>query len=184
MKKSYNMYQTLLKKEVLIIGCGNPLLGDDGFGPAVIKQMEENYPFEGNIGLLDAGTSVRDLLFDLLVLGTKLKTIIIIDAVDHERRSPGDIFEMDMDQISENKIADYSLHQFPSSNMLKDLEAFSQIEVHFFAVQIETIPDCIKPGLSKPVEKSVTKMCHLILQRITEMDINLYQKECSSHADV
>ena len=178
------MYQTLFKKEVLIIGCGNPLLGDDGFGPAVIKQIEENYPLAGNIGLLDAGTSVRDLLFDLLLLGKKLKTIIIIDAVDHEKRFPGDIFEMDMNQISENKIADYSLHQFPSSNMLKDLKAFSQIEVCFFAVQIDTIPDCIKPGLSKVVKKSVSKMCHLILQRINDMDINLDQKEYTSHADV
>ncbi len=174
------MYQTLLKKEVLIIGCGNPLLGDDGFGPAVIRQMEENYPFKGNIGLLDAGTSFRDLLFDLLLLGEKLKTIIIIDAVDQEKRSPGDIFEMDIDKIPENKIADYSLHQFPSSNMLKDLKIFSQIDVYFFAVQIEMIPDCIKPGLSQAVEKSVTKMCHLILQRFTDMDIQLHQKEYTS----
>ena len=180
MKKSYNMYQALLKKEVLIIGCGNPLLGDDGFGPAVIKQIEENYPLKGNIGLLDAGTSFRDLLFDLLLLGEKLKTIIIIDAVDQEKRSPGDIFEIDMDQIPENKIADYSLHQFPSSNMLKELKAFAQIEVHFFAVQIETIPDCIEPGLSKAVEKSVTTMCRFILKRFTDMDINIHPKEYTS----
>jgi coenzyme F420 hydrogenase subunit delta len=171
------MYQTLLGKKILILGCGNPLLGDDGFGPAVIKKIEDNYPVSQNIGLLDAGTSVRDLLFDLLVLKNTLKTIFIIDAVDQEKRCPGDIFEMDIDKIPENKIADYSLHQFPSSNMLKEFKDSSQIDIHFFAVQIEVIPDSIKPGLSPIVETSVTKMCHLILQYIKNMDIHLCQKE-------
>ncbi len=173
------MYQALFKKATLIIGCGNPLLGDDGFGPAVIKQIEKKYSLPYNVGIFDAGTSIRDLLFDLLLLEKKPKTIMIIDAVDTETHFPGDIFEMEIDHIPENKIADYSIHQFPSSNMLYELKTSAQIDIHFFAAQIETIPDFIKPGLSQTIEKSVTKMCHLILKHINNMDINLSCKEHS-----
>lgn len=153
------------------------MLGDDGFGPAVIKQIEENYLLADNIGLLDAGTSVRDLLFDVILLGKKPKAIVIIDAVNHEKRAAGEIFEMALDQVPENKIVDYSLHQFPSTNMLKDLASYSQIDICFFAVQILTIPDCVEPGLSRPVKKAVTKMCHLILQHISDMGIPFCQTE-------
>ncbi len=89
------MYQALLKKDVLILGCGNPLFGDDGFGPAVIEQIEKNYLLPSNVGVLNAGTSIRDLLFDLLLLEETPGTIIIVDAVDHESNLPGDISVFD-----------------------------------------------------------------------------------------
>ena len=30
-------------KNILIFGCGNILFGDDGFGAAVVKHLQENY---------------------------------------------------------------------------------------------------------------------------------------------
>ncbi len=171
------MYHTLFNKEVLIIGCGNPLLGDDGFGPAVIKQLEANYLLSGGIGLLDAGTSVRDLLFDLILVESQVKTIIIIDAINLDGKNAGDIFKIDLDHIPENKIADYSIHQFPSSNMLKEIKEFCNIQVLFYSVQIHEIPDFINPGLSQVVEKSVIKMCDLITRSHDIFEVDNGRKE-------
>ncbi len=171
------MYQTLLNKEILILGCGNPLLGDDGFGPAVIERLEKVYSPEGSIGLLDAGTSIRDLLFDLLLSKKSPKSIYIIDAVDTPGKNPGDIFPVQVDQIPENKVSDYSLHQFPTTNMLKELTDSTRIDLYLWAVQIEKIPEYIKPGLSKKVGKAVPKMSSLIVQKINDMTASPCQSE-------
>ena len=37
---SRRMIEDILKKPILILGCGNILFGDDGFGPAVIEHLE------------------------------------------------------------------------------------------------------------------------------------------------
>jgi coenzyme F420 hydrogenase subunit delta len=81
----------------LVIGCGNRLFGDDGFGPEIIKTLQdknfnlhnepENIESETNSDstlffLLDAGTSVREVLFNIMLSDTKPMRIIIIDAVD------------------------------------------------------------------------------------------------------
>ena len=70
------------KKDVIILGCGNILFGDDGFGPEVIKYLEENYDIPENICAFDTGTGVREILFDIVLAEKKPQKIIIIDAVD------------------------------------------------------------------------------------------------------
>ncbi len=166
------MYLDLFNKDILVVGCGNPLLGDDGFGPAVIESLEMQQIQADHIGLLDAGTSVRELLFDLLLSSPIPKTLILIDAVQHSSARPGDIIAIDVDQIPENKVADYSLHQFPTTNMLKELRDSGLIDIKIYAVQVETIPKLVKPGLSRPVKKAVIKLSNLIKLKV--YDENFY----------
>ncbi|MDA3790262.1 MAG: hydrogenase maturation protease [Desulfobacula sp.] len=149
-----------------MVGCGNSLLGDDGFGPAVIESLEAQNILADHIGLLDAGTSVRELLFDLLLSSPIPKRLILIDAVQHSNVLPGEIIRIDIDQIPENKVADYSLHQFPTINMLKELRDASVIDIEIYAVQTDNIPQMVKPGLSKPVKEAVRKFCNLIKLKV------------------
>ncbi len=160
------MYLDLFNKDILVVGCGNQLLGDDGFGPAVIESLEAQNILADHIGLLDAGTSVRELLFDLLLSSPIPKRLILIDAVQHSNVLPGEIIRIDIDQIPENKVADYSLHQFPTINMLKELRDASMIDIEIYAVQIDNIPQMVKPGLSKPVKEAVRKLCNLIKLKV------------------
>ena len=52
-------------KKILIFGCGNILLGDDGFGPAVIEELEKNYQIPEHVFIIDAGSSIREFLFNI-----------------------------------------------------------------------------------------------------------------------
>ncbi|MBU2455345.1 MAG: hydrogenase maturation protease, partial [Proteobacteria bacterium] len=142
------------------------LLGDDGFGPEVIKALEARHILTDDIGVLDAGTSFRELLFDLLLCAKIPRTLILIDAIQYSNALPGDILCINIDQIPENKVADYSLHQFPAMNMLKELKELSLIDIQIYAVQIDYIPLEVKPGLSDPVKKAVDKMCCLIKRAV------------------
>ena len=53
------MLRPLFEYDCLVLGCGNPLIGDDGFGPAVIQQLEEAYAIPESVACIDVGTSVR-----------------------------------------------------------------------------------------------------------------------------
>jgi hydrogenase maturation protease len=44
-----------------VLGLGNVLMGDDGFGPAVVRALEETYETGPNVRLFDLGTPGLDL---------------------------------------------------------------------------------------------------------------------------
>ncbi|MBF0201338.1 MAG: hydrogenase maturation protease [Desulfamplus sp.] len=162
------MYQDFFTKKRLVFGCGNPFFGDDGFGPSVIEHIEEHYQISRDTGILDAGTSIRDILFDILLSENRPEQIIIIDAVDLPGRCPGEIFEIDVNDIPVNKTSDFSLHQFPTTNMLKELGESTGIDVRVFAVQVESLPEKVAPGLSGPVRESIPVMCRRIMDTLSK----------------
>lgn len=161
--------EDLFTKPVLIFGCGNVLIGDDGFGPAVIDHLLENYKLPEHVAALEVGTSIREILFDLVLMPNKPKEIFIVDAVFESGKPPGEIFEIDVSQIPAKKINDYSLHMFPSVNLLHDLQEGAGVKVRVLAVQVENMPDEIRPGLSDSVKASVSKACEWLLREVEEL---------------
>lgn len=157
------MVRELFEKSTLVFGCGNILFGDDGFGPAVVKYLQENYPLPADVLVLDVGTSIRDLLFDLVLSEKKPQKIIIIDAVDQPDRKPGEIFEIPVEAISPKKTADFSLHQFPTVNMLQELKEHTQVEIHIVVAQVQEIPGEVRPGLSPVVARAIKDAAAQIL---------------------
>ncbi len=151
------------QKEILIAGCGNMFFGDDGFGPEVIKYLRKKYTIPDNVCLMDAGTSIRKILFTISLGKPRPEVIVIIDAVDKGKK-PGEIFDITLEEIPEEKIDDFSIHQVPSSNLLKELQDFCSIKVIVKACQVKTIPETMLPGLSETVKKAVP----LIAQKIAE----------------
>ncbi|GAB6095868.1 coenzyme F420-reducing hydrogenase, FrhD protein [Desulfatiferula olefinivorans] len=156
----------------LVLGCGNPLFGDDGFGPAVIQYMEARFEPAPGCGFIDVGTSVRDLLFDIILSERRPEKIIILDAVDMPGRKPGELFDIDVDQISPEKTSDFSLHQFPTTNMLKELKDHTDIAVTVVGVQIESLPETVAPGLSEPVRNAVALIAEKLARDVGGKPLN------------
>jgi coenzyme F420 hydrogenase subunit delta len=154
------------EKSILIFGCGNIMFGDDGFGPAVINYLKENYALPEEALAMDVGTSIRDLLFDILLDEHKPRKIIIVDAVDHPGRQPGEVFEIGVDDISPQKTADFSLHQFPTVNMLKELKDYTRVDIHILVAQVMEIPEEVRPGLSAQVTEAIPEVCQRILKNL------------------
>jgi len=151
------------RKKILIAGCGNTLFGDDGFGPEVVDYLTEHYSIPENVCLMDVGTSIRKILFTLTLSEARPEVIVIIDAVDKGRK-PGENFEISLDEVPEEKIDDFSIHQVPSSNLLKELQDLCSVKVRVMACQIKTIPETIQSGLSEPVKKAVPLMAQKIAE--------------------
>jgi coenzyme F420 hydrogenase subunit delta len=150
---------------VLVLGCGNVLMGDDGFGPAFNKYLEEAGGLPEGVGLLDAGTGVRTVLFSLVLGERKPRHIVIVDAVDVGRK-PGEVFDIDLDAIPPKKADDFSLHQLPTSNMLKELREHCGVDISVIAVQVESIPDSVRMGLAAPLVAAMAETRDAVLAKI------------------
>ncbi len=162
------MISQMFEKRLLIFGCGSILWGDDGFGPAVVQRLNDQYNLPDDVLVLDVGTSVRDILFDLALSEVKPQKLIIVDAVEYPDRHPGEVFEIPVEGIPEKKTSDFSLHQFPTVNILKELKDHTKIDVKVIVGQIEVIPGEVKPGLSQAMEGAVVKACERIMAEMSK----------------
>ncbi len=162
---------------VAVFGCGNVLFGDDGVGPRVIEALGGD-SLPDFVLVEDVGTGIRERLFDYLldpVICPDL--IIIVDAVDFAGTPPGTVLELRPTEIPARKVHDFSLHQFPTVNMLAELEESSGIEIKILAVQVGSVPDYVRPGLSEPVVGAVERVCEIIMKLVR----NKINREVNSH---
>ncbi len=143
-----------MNKDIVVLGCGNILFGDDGFGSSVAEGLESSDLLPKNVSVINAGTGVRGILFDMILSEHKPRKIIVIDAVDANRR-PGEVFRIDLEELPENKIDDFTPHGMPTCNLLKELKDLCHVEVDIIAGQIESIPEAVRPGLSDALARSV-----------------------------
>ena len=157
------MYSTV------IFGCGNLLMGDDGFGPTVVQKLTDEYDLPESATAIDAMTGIREYLFDYLLSEEgRPEHIIILDAVDFEGRKSGEVFQIDSSSIPAKKIHDFSLHQFPTVNLLHELEEHTGIKVTIIAAQAEYIPEEIEEGLSASMITAVSEACEMIIPILSE----------------
>jgi coenzyme F420 hydrogenase subunit delta len=140
----------------LVLGCGNTLLGDDGFGPAVIETLKKKYDLPPEVHAEDVGTSVGEILFDIAVSEKRPAHIVLVDTIDREGRSYGEVFEVDPNDLSEKDITSYSLHQAPTSNLLREIQKLCGIRVTVIAAQMPEAPERLTMELSENMKKAVS----------------------------
>ena len=151
------------RKPVLVLGCGNILLGDDGFGPAVIKHLASRDDLPDHVCFLDVGTSARKILFDVILSERRPARLIVVDAMDFGGE-PGTVSRLDLDAIPENKTDDFSLHQIPTSNLLRELRDLCKVELVIIVCQPANIPEEVSPGLSEPAKDAVPRAADAVLK--------------------
>ena len=148
--------------ETLVLGCGNELFGDDGFGPEVARRLREMPDLPRNVCALDVGTAVRLVLFDVLLGPVRPRRVLVVDAVDMDR-GPGDVWCIEASELPEVKLDDFSMHQMPTSNLLRELSELTGVEVMCVVGQVSAFPREVQPGLSAPVQHAVDRAVEMIM---------------------
>lgn len=106
---------------ILVLGLGNLLMGDDGFGPRVVELLEERHVWSETVRLVDGGTLGLDLLPQL----EGVKQLLIIDAIDLGS-APGTLFRLKGDEVPRAFANKLSVHQMG----LQDLLAVAELQGH------------------------------------------------------
>jgi coenzyme F420 hydrogenase subunit delta len=152
-----------MHEDIIVLGCGNILFGDDGFGASVAEHLQNRCLLPENVSVINAGTGIRGFLFDLVLSEQRPRKIIVVDAVDMGRKA-GEVFKINIDELPANKTDDFTLHEMPTVNLLQELKDFCNVEVIIIAGQIERIPEAVQPGLSDALAGSVATAAEEVLR--------------------
>ena len=158
-------------KDVVVLCCGNVLFGDDGFGPAVAEKLNATGDIPDWAVVIDAGTAVRELLFDMILSERRPRLVAVVDAVDlrvdgvDPNRKPGEVFEIPLDEIPRVQISEFSLHQAPTSNLLQELEEVADVSVVVIACQVSGVPEEMSEEISPAVTAAIGQAAGLIAER-------------------
>lgn len=159
-----NLLPSFCTARVLVLGVGNMMFSDDGFGPAVIEYLQDRYQIPEDIYVMDTGTGVRKVLFTLALGETHPQEVVIVDAVDWGQ-TVGQVIEITADQLPASKIDDFSLHQVPTSNLLHDLQNICAVKVSVIACDVGEIPQEIGPGLTPKIQLAVAAAAQQIASK-------------------
>lgn len=97
----------------LILGVGNLLLSDEGFGIHVIRRLVERYDIPKEVQVLDGGTLGMDLLYYL----EGVENLLLIDAVE-ARREAGALIRLSGEEVPAFLSLKVSPHQLGVPDML------------------------------------------------------------------
>mgnify|MGYP000167913023 CR=1 FL=1 len=161
-----------LNKDVLVLGCGNILYGDDGFGVRCAEKLQKIVKNE-RVHIVDAGVSapVRYLCF--IDENSKLKKIIVIDAID-AGKEPGTVVLVD-DFCDERY---FDTHSIGLRNELKRVRKIK--DVLFIGCQVKEVTDEINIKLSPEVERAIDVVIDIILKEIRRVFYETKSCTCAS----
>jgi len=140
-----------LQGKVLIVGIGNPLRGDDGVGPEIIKRLNKPLP---SLFLFDVGEVPENYLGK--IVKQKPDTIVLIDAVDFGS-SPGTIKIIEKDDIKDESL---STHNASLNLVAKYLQKETSADVFLLGIQPKTTE--FGREISRPVKESLEKIVRML----------------------
>jgi len=132
--------------------------------------------------VVNLGLSTRGFIFDILLSEQRPKYIVVVDAVTCEGKKPGEVFEIPLDNLCKEKVDDFSFHQGPTSNLLRELRDICGVEIVIIAVQPESIPKEMTRGLSAPLKKALLHASGVIYEKYLNKENLKYVNPSSCNA--
>ena len=150
----------MLYPEIVIAGCGNPLFADDGFGPAVIEELQK-LTLPDNVGVIDAGLGGPHFIFTLLDPEVT-KKLIIVDCADFGAE-PGSITRLRVEDLPPGSYRD--AHSWDIAEPLQRIK--DRIEITVIGCQPKRVTDPeMEIGLSDEVLMAIPKTVRIVLEII------------------
>ena len=147
------------KAEILVMGVGNLLLGDEGVGIHAIEYMKEK-TFPVKVDMLDGGTGG----FHLLALVNDYKKMILIDAAD-DGHSPGTV-RIIKPKFSSDFPRALTTHDIGLKDLIETASALEKLpEIYLVVISIDTNQP-VRMTLSEQIEKSLPNVYHAVVSSV------------------
>lgn len=157
--------ELLSLSRILICGVGNKLKKDDGLGPYIIEELEKQV-LPANVSLLDFGTSGFKTALEI----GKYHKVIFVDAIQLGNQ-PGQIYKTTLskqDLLESPSLSSFaiSLHEGDLEKILTTATLIGNYPKEVVVLGCEPEDLSFGLGLSRKVEKAVSKIIDLILKEI------------------
>ncbi|MCA0315481.1 MAG: hydrogenase maturation protease [Candidatus Melainabacteria bacterium] len=148
-------------KDVLVIGCGNLLRGDDGVGPILVRRLFE-LGIPSRMRLADGGTAGMDVAFAM----EGASEVVLVDACRSGGKA-GELYELPGEAVETPPLTGINMHAFRFDHAIAFgrwlLKERYPKKVTVFLIEAAQF----EPGapLSEPVAASMEDLARLLLQR-------------------
>ncbi|HYA14978.1 MAG TPA: HyaD/HybD family hydrogenase maturation endopeptidase [Syntrophales bacterium] len=155
------------KNSITILGLGNILLQDEGFGVHFIRWFEKNYQLPEGVKIVEGGTLGYKLL-DTVCSCDNLLVIDVIKANDE----PGSIYRFTKEEIDEQELQPTSAHEVSFQDVLCKAELIEELpDVIFLCVVPYEYKD-MGLELTTLMRKKIPEVEKLLLQELSVHGIN------------
>ena len=127
-------------KQITVLGVGNILMQDEGFGVRVVEHLLSHYSFPPNVQVLDGGTLGMELL--RFLVGTD--NLILIDAVSGQL-PPGSFYQFQNDDVKAYFKEKVSMHELGIQDVLAIMEVLEKPAKEIMIMGVQ--PSAIDIGL-------------------------------------
>jgi hydrogenase maturation protease len=154
-------------KKIGIIGIGNLILSDEGFGIQTLHYLEDNYIFPNNVILQDAGTAGIYMSPFL----EECDPILVIDVVDIDAE-PGSFHYYTMDDV---KVGNFQTKMSPHQLGLLEIVEICRLRdaapenIEFYCVVPKELDTSME--LSPAVAPRVKEVADMILKRLEDFGV-------------
>ncbi|AOS95026.1 peptidase M52 (plasmid) [Mycobacterium intracellulare subsp. chimaera] len=152
-----------MASRILIAGIGNIFLGDDGFGPEVLRHVCERVGGSNGLQATDYGIGGMHLAYDLL---EEWDALVLVDAVPN-RGSPGTVHVFEADHGSPDTPAGLDAHGMDPATVFASLRALGGAPPRTIVVGCEVADVGEGIGLSEAVAAAVPEAVAAVESAVT-----------------
>ncbi|NYT00412.1 MAG: hydrogenase maturation protease [Methanocellales archaeon] len=147
--------------KTVVLCCGNPLMGDDGFGFYVLEELKRK-ELPVHVELIDAGTGSLSLLSFMENAGK----VIIIDAMS-SGSEVGKIYRFTYKELPDPSSIYFSLHELGLVDVLNIGKKVMSIteDIIIIGVEIERTKN-FTIGLTTKVNEAVKQVVEMVLDEL------------------
>ena len=145
-----------------VIGLGNPLMGDDGFGLVALARLRDEWHLDG-VDLADGGTWGMSLL----PLVEDSDRLLLIDAISAGSQ-PGNVVVLERDRLPIYLQRKLSPHQVDLSDVLAAAEWRGKLPLETVAIGVEPLSVELRYSLSPEVKRSVDSAVAVVIERLKQ----------------
>jgi hydrogenase maturation protease len=162
-------------KEFVIIGLGNPIMGDDGLGLCALEKLALGWCFEDSTELLDGGTWGLSLIPSI----EGARGVLFLDAV-RTNSAPGTVVELRGDEIPRKLATKLSPHEIDLREVLAVLQLRGTLPVEMSVIGVEPEDVDLREGLSATVQSRVDHVVRLAVSRLESWGVRCVPTTVSS----
>lgn len=159
-------------KKIGILGVGNLIVGDEGFGVHAVRYLEEHYEFPDNVLILDGGTAGIYMSPFL----EECDPVLVIDVVDIDAE-PGSMHYYSSEDVKAGKLSTrMSPHQLGLLEVLEicKLRDSAPETLEFYCVVPHHLDTSTE--LSDVVAPRVKDISEIVLKRLAELGVQVSKR--------
>jgi len=151
-------------QRILVLGLGNTILGDDGVGISIVREIRKTWKGRPSVEVVEASLGGMVLL-DLIAGFDK---VIVIDAIMTDDQNPaGFLYELALGDLGDvvRPYASHALDLQTTVELGKRLGHKMPAAVKIYAIKIEE-NTIFREGLTPPIEEVVSRLARRVIGEI------------------